>query len=115
MKGASMKELFDPLTSMIITSAGMTVMAIVAIAMDNIWGFLIGLFLVLGLIFGGILRYRMGDLLTAKITCLAVTVVGFVLGFISLFMGRINVGLGLVDILIVIPSGFAWYQLQTGE
>jgi hypothetical protein len=110
-----MKQLLDPLTSMIITSAGMTVMAIVAIAMDNVWGFLIGLFLVLGLIFGGIMRFRMGDLMTAKLTCLAVTVVGFVLGFISLFMGRLYIGFGLVDILIVVPTGYAWYQLQTGE
>jgi hypothetical protein len=110
-----MKQLLDPLTSMIITSAGMTVMAIVAIAMDNVWGFLIGLFLVLGLVFGGIMRFRMGDLMTAKLTCLAVTVVGFVLGFISLFMGRLYIGFGLVDILIVVPTGYAWYQLQTGE
>jgi hypothetical protein len=110
-----MAQLLDPLTAMIITSAGMAVIAIVSIAMDNVWAFLIGLVLVLGLVFGGILRFRAGDLMIAKLTCLTVTVVGIVLGFVSLFMGRLFVGLGLADILIVLPTGYAWYQLQTGE
>jgi len=100
---------------MIITSAGVTVMSIVAIAMDNVWGFVIGLLLVLGLVFGGILRYRAGDMTTAKYTCLAVTVVGFVLGFINLFLGKLAVAFGLIDWLLVVPTGYAWYTLQTGK
>lgn len=110
-----MSQLLDPLSAMIVTSAGVTVMSIVAIAMDNVWGFVIGLFLVLGLVFGGILRYRAGDMTTAKYTCLAVTVVGFVLGFINLFLGKLAVAFGLIDWLLVVPTGYAWYTLQTGK
>jgi len=109
-----MKRLFDPLTSMVITLAGIAIVSIIAIAMQNVWGFIIGLALGLGLVFGGILRFRGGDLETTKLTCLVVTAAGVVLGFISLFLGGVNIALGVVDILIVIPTGYAWYVLQEG-
>lgn len=110
-----MKRLFDPFTSMVITLAGIAVVSIIAIAMQNVWGFVIGLAIGVGLVFGGILRFRAGDLETAKLSCLVVTVVGVVLGFVSLFLGGANIALGIVDILIVVPTGYAWYVLQTGE
>ena len=110
-----MSQLLDPLSAMIITSAGITVMSIVAIAMNSVWGFVIGLLLVLGLVFGGIMRYRAKDETTAKYTCLAVTVIGFILGFINLFLGKLAVAFGLIDILLVVPTGYAWYRLQTGK
>ncbi|MCX6093047.1 MAG: hypothetical protein NTX23_09310 [Candidatus Bipolaricaulota bacterium] len=110
-----MSQLLDPLTAMIITSAGIAVMSIIGIAMDNVWGFVIGLLLVLGLVFGGILRYRAKDTETAKYTCLTVTVIGFILGFINLFLGKLAVAFGLIDMLLVIPTGYAWYRLQTGK
>ena len=110
-----MKRLFDPLTSMVITLAGIAVVSIIAIAMQNVWGFVIGIAVGLGLVFGGILRFRVGDLETAKLACLVVTVVGVVLGFISLFLGGANIALGIVNILIVVPTGYAWYVMQTGE
>jgi len=108
-------ELLDPLSAMIITAAGITVMSIVSIAIDNVWGFVIGLLIVLGLVFGGILRYRAKDIETAKYTCLIVTAVGFVLGFINLFLGKLAVAFGLIDWLLVVPTGYAWYRLQTGK
>jgi hypothetical protein len=107
-----MKSLFDPLSLMIVTLAGIGVLAIVSIAMNNVWGFVIGVALALALIFGGILRLRAKDKETAKITCLCVTVVGVVLGFITLFAGRSAVALGIVDIVVSIPTGYAWYLLQ---
>ncbi len=110
-----MKRLFDPLSLMVATLAGIAVVSIVAIAMQNVWGFVIGIAIGLGLVFGGILRFRANDLETAKLTCLVVTVAGIVLGFISLFLGGANIALGIVNILIVVPTGYAWYLLQTGE
>jgi len=107
-----MKSLFDPLTLMIITLSGIGVMAIVSISIDNIWGFVIGIAIGLGLLFGGILRLRAGDKEMAKLTCLVVTVVGVILGFITLFAGRAAVALGIVDILVSVPTGYAWYLLQ---
>jgi hypothetical protein len=108
-----MKRLFDPLTSMVVTLAGIAGVSIIAIAMQNVWGFVIGIALGLGLVFGGILRYRAGDLEVAKLTCLVVTVAGIVLGFISLFLRGANIALGVVNLLIVIPTGWAWYVMQS--
>ena len=108
-----MKRLFDPLSLMIATLAEITVVSIIAIAMQNVWGFVVGVAIGLGLVFGGILRFRSKDLETAKLTCLVVTVAGVVLGFVSLFFGGANIGLGLVNILIVAPTGYAWYLMQT--
>ena len=108
-----MKRLFDPLSLMIVTLAGIAVVSIVAIAMQNVWGFVVGIAIGLGLVFGGILRLRAEDTEIAKLTCLVVTVAGVVLGFVSLFFGGANIGLGLVNILIVVPTGYAWYLLQT--
>lgn len=108
-----MKRLFDPLSLMIVTLAGIAVVSIIAIAMQNVWGFVIGIAIGLGLVFGGILRFREKDLETAKLTCLVVTVAGGVLGFVSLFLGGANIALGIVNILIVVPTGYAWYLMQT--
>lgn len=110
-----MKRLFDPLTSMVITLAGIAIVSVISISMQNVWGFVVGIALGLGLVFGGVIRFRAGDLETAKLTCLVVTVAGGVLGFISLFLGGANIALGIIDILIVVPTGYAWYLLQTGE
>jgi len=108
-----MKRLFDPLTSMVITLAGITILSIIAIAMQNVWGFVIGIALGLGLLFGGILRLRADDVEIAKITCLVVTVAGVVLGFVSLFLGGANIALGILNILVVVPTGWTWYVLQS--
>jgi len=108
-----MKRLFDPFSLMVVTLAGIAVVSIIAIAMQNVWGFVIGIAIGLGLVFGGILRFRSKDLETAKLTCLVVTVAGVVLGFISLFLGGANIALGIVNILIVVPTGYAWYLIQT--
>ncbi len=109
-----MKGLLDPITLMIVSVAGIGVLSIIAIAGNNVWGFVIGIALGLGLLFGGILRLRAGDKETAKITCVVVAVVGVILGFITMFGGGVAVALGLVDILVSVPVGYAWYLLQTG-
>jgi len=110
-----MKNLFDPLTLMVITLAGITVVSIISIALQNVWGFVVGIAIGVGLVFGGILRFRANDLEMAKLTCLVVTVAGFVLGFVSLFWGGTNVALGVINLVIVVPTGYAWYLMQTGE
>jgi len=111
-----MKSLFDPLTLMVVSVAGIGVLSIISIASNNVWGFVIGIALGLGLLFGGILRLRAGDKETTKITCLVVAVVGVILGFITMFGGTgTAVALGLVDILVSVPVGYAWYLLQTGR
>jgi hypothetical protein len=111
-----MRGLFDPLTLMVVTLAGICVPSIISIASKNYWGFAIGIAMGLGLLFGGILRLRAGDPETAKITCLVVAVVGVILGFITMFVrGGVAVALGLVDIFISVPVGYAWYLLQTGR
>jgi hypothetical protein len=110
-----MKGLFEPLSLMVVTLAGIAVLAIIAIAMNNVWGLVVGIALGLGLLLGGILRLRAKDTETAKITCLVVTVAGVILGFVSLFMGRAGLILGIVDILISVPTGYAWYLLQKGS
>jgi hypothetical protein len=110
-----MRDLFDPLTLMVVTIAGIGVLSIIAIAMNNVWGFVIGIALGLGLLFGGIFRLKAGDLETAKITCIVAAVVGVILGFITMFTGGgAAVALGIVDIVVSIPAGYAWYLLQTG-
>ena len=38
-----MKNLFDPLTLMVITLAGITVVSIISIALQNVWGFVVGI------------------------------------------------------------------------
>jgi hypothetical protein len=114
VKGERVRDLFDPITLMIVTVAGIGVLSIISIATNNVWGFVIGIALGLGLLFGGIFRLRAGDTETAKITCLVVAVVGVVLGFITMFLGRSAVVLGIVDIVVSIPAGYAWYSLQTG-
>jgi len=65
-----MKGLFDPVTLMVVSLAGIGVLSIISIASNNVWGFVIGIALALGLLFGGILRLRAGDKETTKITCL---------------------------------------------
>jgi len=107
-----MNRWLDPLSSMIITLAGIAVVSIISIAMKNYWAFSIGLILVLGLTFGGILRFRAGEIETTKLTCLVVTVVGWILGFVALFTGTTGVAIGIVYIFVVVPTGYAWYTLQ---
>ena len=112
-KGVTMRKLFDPMTLMIGAVAGIAVLAIIAIATNDVWGFVIGLAMSMGLVFGGILRLRAGDKELPTITCLVVAVAGVVLGFVTMFGGGVSVGLGLVDILLAGAVGYAWYQLQT--
>ena len=110
-----MRKLFDPMTLMIGAVAGIAVLAIIAIATNDVWGFVIGLAMSMGLVFGGILRLQAGDKELPTITCLVVAVAGVVLGFVTMFGGGVSVGLGLVDILLAGAVGYAWYQLQTGS
>jgi hypothetical protein len=42
-----------------------------------------------------------------------VTVAGVVLGFVSLFLGGANIALGILNILVVVPTGWTWYVLQS--
>lgn len=61
------------------------------------------------------MRYRVKDITTAKHTCLAIPVVGFIPGFINLFLGRLAVAFGFIDWFLVALTGYAWYRLQSGK
>ena len=99
----------DVKTYMIISTAGLGAVALLAIMMKDSVGFIVCAALCGALYFWGVKKLEEGDSATAKRTSLIVGIIGGVIGLAILLAGQFT---GAIVILVVIPTFLAWYKLE---
>ena len=102
-------DALDVKTYMIISTAGLGAVALLAIMMKDSVGFIVCAALCGALYFWGVKKLEEGDSATAKRTSLIVGIIGGVIGLAVLLAGHFT---GAVTILVVIPAFLAWYKLE---
>jgi hypothetical protein len=99
----------DVKTYMIISTAGLGAVALLAIMMRDSVGFILCAALCAALYFLGVKKLEEGDSATAKRTSLIVGIIGGVIGLAMLLYSQFT---GAIVILVVIPALLAWYKLE---
>jgi len=99
----------DVKTYMIISTAGLGAVALLAIMMKDSIGFIVCAALCGALYFWGVKKLEEGDSATAKRTSLIVGIIGGVIGLAMLLYSQFT---GAIVILVVIPALLAWYKLE---
>jgi len=99
----------DVKTYMIISTAGLGAVGLLAIMMRDTIGFILCAALCGALYFWGVKKLEEGDNATAKRTCLIVGIIGGVIGLAMLLYSQFT---GAIVILVVIPAFLAWYKLE---
>ncbi len=99
----------DVKTYMIISTAGLGAVALLAIMMRDSVGFILCAALCAALYFLGVKKLEEGDSMTAKRTSLIVGIIGGVIGLAMLLYSQFT---GAIVILVVIPALLAWYKLE---
>jgi len=99
----------DVKTYMIISTAGLGAVALLAIMMRDSVGFILCAALCAALYFWGVKKLEEGDRATAKRTSLVVGIIGGVIGLAMLLYSQFT---GAIVILVVIPAFLAWYRLE---
>ncbi len=94
---------------MIISTAGLGAVALLAIMMRDSVGFILCAALCGALYFLGVKKLEEGDRATAKRTSLIVGIIGGVIGLAMLLYSQFT---GAIVILVVIPVLLAWYKLE---
>ena len=102
-------DALDVKTYMIISTAGLGAVALLAIMMKDSVGFIVCAALCGALYFLGVKKLEEGDSATAKRTSLIVGIIGGVIGLAVLLAGQFT---GAIAILVVIPAFLAWYKLE---
>jgi len=102
-------DALDVKTYMIISTAGLGAVALLAIMMKDSVGFIVCAALCGALYLWGVKKLEEGDSATAKRTSLIVGIIGGVIGLAILLAGQFT---GAVAILVVIPAFLAWYKLE---
>jgi len=99
----------DIKTYMIISTAGLGAVALLAIMLKDSMGFILCAALCAALYFLGVKKLEEGDSITAKKTSLIVGIIGGVIGLALLLYSQFT---GAIAILVVIPAFLAWYKLE---
>lgn len=102
-------DALDVKTYMIISTAGLGAVALLAIMLKDSIGFIVCAALCGALYFWGVKKLEEGDSATAKRTSLIVGIIGGVIGLAILLAGQFT---GAIAILVVIPAFLAWYKLE---
>ncbi len=102
-------DALDVKTYMIISTAGLGAVALLAIMMRDSVGFILCAALCAALYFWGVKKLEEGNSATAKRTSLVVGIIGGVIGLAMLLYSQFT---GAIVILVVIPAFLAWYKLE---
>jgi len=102
----------DPRTCLLISTATIGALGLIALIMRDVLGFIIAAGACAALYFWGIKKLDEKNTNTAQLTALIVGIVVAVIGLVTLFSGGRASFLGILDIAAVVPAFMAWNMLR---